>query len=175
MAGIFIGSASSRFRYQAQGDIYFEDQLQVNPQLRRRIVHGCVAWGLSIVFVERKELGNENWVHWQGGLEEIFAHDMGHAGETPDGIVETLAALLPQANDGVYEFNNFAVPGLEVPWDHKVIVGRLDGGPLHYHQPKRRRNHSPRIPSIMIHGKHYMGRAVEYGSQLQNYRRILTM
>ncbi|KAI0644641.1 hypothetical protein C8Q79DRAFT_972931 [Trametes meyenii] len=187
--GTLLGASSMVFSDQKAVDIYFQDYWQTVGTLRRVAVV-CVAWGLSIAFVERAvvlEAGNPGpWGVAAGALHRITVHDQGlhpsvqqQGGPlVPPGHLPNIPPGQPLQPTGLYMVNGIAVQGHHIPWHHRVVLHRTaaqpqNNRPLHYHQHRRRVNHGPTPPRIKQNGSHRIFTTITYSTQVQNYRRIV--
>lgn len=170
--GQFIGSAGMVFVDQTAADIYFNNYWRTNG-LNSRIALVCTSWGMSMLYIQAGQRGGPpQWLPDPLLLGLIVVQD--HGVQPPNGVQMVPATIqaVQAGAPGLHMVNNQLVGGLRLPWHRRVTVRRQDDGSLHYHQPKRRREHQEHVvPVIRPDGTHRQFNTLVYGSQVSSYRR----
>ena len=180
-----MGASGHLHRQQHASDVYFEDAWDEDMNgvgERVRIGSMCEAWGFSFIFTETTitagAVTHQEWRPDAGNCLNIVGLDQGQQ-HTARQDVQLIVTQISPPHLAAYQVMGHVVPGWRLPWHHRCSISRVpladDDEPpsIHYHEHHRRKKGQLHAPPIKQGGKHWEFLRVEYGSQVQNYRRAV--
>ncbi|TCD66319.1 hypothetical protein EIP91_001565 [Steccherinum ochraceum] len=163
-SGLFLGSGSSRFHWQALKDIYFDhywDHLVPEKAKRIRLVHITGVWGVSVLYLEYTVSAapppdDAIW-HAMPGLGTLFHLQLIDHGRAPEGPAPVI--LPPPGMSGMMVNGNLVI-GPRVLWYHTAVIRRLSPDYTfyyHHHLPRKSHGEPQPIAREPTERKHWRG------------------
>ncbi|KAI0642813.1 hypothetical protein C8Q79DRAFT_979892 [Trametes meyenii] len=173
-SGQFIGSSGMAFVDQTAADVYFGNYF-LTQGFNVRIAVICIGWGMSMLYLQRGIQGQQQWVPMDQHLPSVVVQDNGvYPALGLPNVPQTNQAILA-GSPAMHNINNIVRPGKTLPWHRRITVTRVRRLPMHYHQHEERKDHTPFIvPPIRVDAEaaHWTFRALSFGTQVSNYRRV---